>query len=57
MPKTTVEVRYKRKGGANVDLDNEIRKFFESLGFKCIGQGFDYEDRVRDIEFEKEQLD
>lgn len=57
MPKTKLTVRYVNpQHDINPDLDEEIEKFFKSLGFKCLGSGIDLvEPFERDIAFEKEQ--
>lgn len=57
MPKTRLTVRYVNpQHDIDVDLDNEIEKFFKNLGFKWTGQGIDLvEPFERDIAFEKEQ--
>lgn len=56
---TKIKVIYKENPYGEIDidlgLDGKIQTFFESLGFKWTGQGFDLEKRERDIGFESEE--
>lgn len=57
MPKTRLTVNYVNpQHDIDVNLDEEIEKFFKSLGFKWTGSGIDLvKPFERDIAFEKEQ--
>jgi len=57
MSKTRLTVKYiNPQHDIDVDLDNEIEKFFKKLGFEWCGQGIElYEPFEKDIEFEKEE--
>lgn len=54
---TRLTVRYVNpQHDIDVDLDNEIEKFFKNLGFEWTGSGIDLvEPFERDICFDKEQ--
>ena len=56
---TMIKVIYKESPigeiGIDPELDKKMQSFFESLGFKRTGQGFDIQKQERDIGFESEE--
>ena len=46
-----LEIKYSKKK-IDIKLDDKIREFFESVGYKWYAQGYDHQEKVRDICFD-----
>lgn len=51
-----LEVKYWPKGSeVDVELDRKLQAAIETVGFRWTGQGYDYEEKARDIQFESKE--
>ena len=46
-------VKYKKPESIDRVLDDKIRDFLKTLGYKWVGSGILLEDNIRDIQFKK----
>jgi hypothetical protein len=53
--KTELKVEYKSRKMVDPDLDDEIEKAFDKLGFKWWASGYDPIQKVRDLAFERDE--
>lgn len=50
-----LKIIYKSKDRIDEDFDKKIMKIAEEKGLEFVGSGFSYEDKTRDLHFEKEK--
>ena len=55
--KNNKELKIYYTGGLDEDLDNKLRKFLKTLGYKSWASGMDLTTGTRDLAFDKENCE